>query len=64
MAGPRPTPADTVAAIKDLRSKGFSISDICAATKASRGAVHRHCVGIRLPNGPLKRGPKFKRKTA
>jgi len=56
---PRRLPDEKIAAIKALRAKGHSISEICAELKLHRSVVHRHCEGIRLPNGPLKRGPKF-----
>jgi DNA invertase Pin-like site-specific DNA recombinase len=60
----RPHPAHTIAAIKSLRAKGFSISEICSAVRAGRATVSRHCKGVRLPDGPLKRGPKFRRSAA
>lgn len=60
----RPHSDDTIAAIKALRAKGFSISEIQKQTNAGRGTVSRHTQGVRLPNGPLKRGPKFKRNAA
>jgi DNA invertase Pin-like site-specific DNA recombinase len=49
---------ENIAAIKAMRANGHSISEIVAATGAVRSCVSRHCRGIELPNGPLKRGPK------
>lgn len=60
----RPLPDYKIAAIKDLRAKGYSITEICSALCATRATVSRHAQGVRLPNGPLKRGPKFRRSAA
>lgn len=57
----RRLPDETIANIKALRAKGHSISEVSALTKVKgRGTIHRHTQGIRLPFGPLKRGPKPK----
>jgi DNA invertase Pin-like site-specific DNA recombinase len=54
----RRLPEEKIAAIKAMRANGHSISEIVTATGAVRSCVSRHCQGIELPNGPLKRGPK------
>lgn len=57
----RRLPGETIAKIKTLRAKGHSISEVSALTKVKgRGSIHKHTVGIKLPFGPLKRGPKPK----
>jgi len=57
----RPLSDDKIAAIKALRAKGHSISEVSALTKVKgRGSIHRHSQGIQLPFGPLKRGPRKK----
>jgi len=57
----RPLSDETIANIKALRAKGHSISEVSALTKVKgRGSIHRHTQGIRLPFGPLKRGPRKK----
>lgn len=56
-----PLSDDKIAAIKTLRAKGHSISEVSALTKVrGRGTIHRHVQGIQLPFGPLKRGGKKK----
>ncbi|MBA1157790.1 hypothetical protein [Microvirga mediterraneensis] len=56
-----PISDDKIAAIKALRAKGHSISEVAALTKVrGRGTIHRHTQGIQLPFGPLKRGPRKK----
>jgi len=55
----RRLPDETITAIKALRAKGHSISEIQALAKVKgRGAVHECIKGIQLPFGPLKRGPR------
>lgn len=55
----RRLPDDKIAAIKALRAKGHSISEVAALTEVrGRGTIHRHTQGIQLPFGPLKRGPR------
>ncbi|MFC4172664.1 helix-turn-helix domain-containing protein [Microvirga sp. GCM10011540] len=57
----RRLPAEKMAAAKALRAKGHSIREVCALSGiAGIGTVHRDTKGIRLPFGPLKRGPKRK----
>jgi len=56
----RRLPDEKIAAAKALRAKGHSISEVVALTKVSRGRAHALTKGIRLPFGPLKRGPKKK----
>lgn len=51
---------EMVAAIKALRAKGHSITEICQMTGVSRCGVHGHAKDVRLPNGPLKSGPRRK----
>jgi IS30 family transposase len=54
----RRLPEEKISAIKAMRASGHSISEIVTATGAVKSCVSRHCRGVKLPNGPLKRGPK------
>jgi transposase len=53
-------PDEKIAAIKALRAKGHSIREVSQLAKAGVGTVHSYSGSIKLPFGPLKRGPKRK----
>jgi len=54
-------PDEKIAAVKALRAKGHSIREVGALTGVKgMQTLHELTAGIRLPFGPLKRGPKRK----
>jgi DNA invertase Pin-like site-specific DNA recombinase len=54
----RKLPDETIASIRAMRAKGHSLTEIVSATGFVKSCISRHCRGVKLPNGPLKRGGK------
>jgi DNA invertase Pin-like site-specific DNA recombinase len=54
----RKLPEEAVARIHAMRAMGHSLIEIVSATGLAKSCISRHCQGVELPNGPLKRGPK------
>lgn len=53
-------PDDQIANIRAMRAVGRSLEEIVVATGFAKSCVSRYCRGVKLPNGPLKRGGKRK----